>query len=623
MTKVFGLGGALPSRRQDRNEQILLAVVEKEVRDRTQQSLHDAILQTLGQPDAFLPVALPRRGTLRWPDGRQQSLSPETSIYNLFALPTVNGRLQISGPVGIGKTTALLELAAELVRQATHDPEHPLPVLFHLSSWPVEQQSFEDWLRAELQLKYGVSPKLSNQWLQANFLLPLLDGLDELPADCQVSASQHINDWLSLEQGPLVVCCQPKNSHCAPLTLALNATLDLAPLTPEQLKKYLHSLDLDALWLKLPKSPDYPDLICKPLGLSLLILTKDTLNFDRLKELKTSQDLHNWLLDGFILQQLHRTTAPSQGASGKQPTAQQIRLWLGWLARHVQTQPEHEFLIEKMQPTLLSNRRQVMLYSLLGGLIFGAIGGTIFGLLVGPFSGVFVASIVAFMFIIRRGDDPINTLEEVKPTFSTLMKFVSVRQIGPIAFFMVLLAVVIYLSAGDPGVVVFALVIGLLMGLLIRFIYLIPSWLIGGLVIGLNRLLEGDITVQNQPNHHLFATLRYALRVAALFVPIGLVIKISPPFWDSLSGERTVMDGAALSDLLGVGAALALWAAIFDSALVCAQHLALRLVLCRAKAIPWNYARFLNGCCDRYLLQRVGSRYQFIHRLVQERLATM
>lgn len=75
--------------------------------------------------------------------------------------------------------------------------------------------------------------------------------------------------------------------------------------------------------------------------------------------------------------------------------------------------------------------------------------------------------------------------------------------------------------------------------------------------------------------------------------------------------------------IVGVSAAIALWATIFDSALACAQHLALRLVLFKANAIPWHYARFLNHCCDRHLLQRVGGRYQFIHRLVQERFATM
>jgi hypothetical protein len=51
------------------------------------------------------------------------------------------------------------------------------------------------------------------------------------------------------------------------------------------------------------------------------------------------------------------------------------------------------------------------------------------------------------------------------------------------------------------------------------------------------------------------------------------------------------------------------------------QHLIIRITLFCLGCIPWNYARFLNHCTERLLLQRVGGRYRFIHRLVQERFA--
>ncbi|MCY7272686.1 MAG: hypothetical protein LH702_02795 [Phormidesmis sp. CAN_BIN44] len=40
-------------------------------------------------------------------------------------------------------------------------------------------------------------------------------------------------------------------------------------------------------------------------------------------------------------------------------------------------------------------------------------------------------------------------------------------------------------------------------------------------------------------------------------------------------------------------------------------------------AIPWNYARFLNYATDRMFLQRVGGRYRFIHKLLQDHFAKM
>jgi hypothetical protein len=75
---------------------------------------------------------------------------------------------------------------------------------------------------------------------------------------------------------------------------------------------------------------------------------------------------------------------------------------------------------------------------------------------------------------------------------------------------------------------------------------------------------------------------------------------------------KAFMEGIAYAFLLGGG---------YGGWYACVQHFALRLVLHRTNAIPWNYARFLNHCTERLLLQRVGGRYRFIHRLVQERFA--
>ncbi|MEO1591372.1 MAG: hypothetical protein AAFU71_08790 [Cyanobacteria bacterium J06632_22] len=53
------------------------------------------------------------------------------------------------------------------------------------------------------------------------------------------------------------------------------------------------------------------------------------------------------------------------------------------------------------------------------------------------------------------------------------------------------------------------------------------------------------------------------------------------------------------------------------------QHLALRIVLTLSGYTPWNYARFLNYCVERRLLQRIGGRYRFIHRELQDHFANM
>ena len=50
----------------------------------------------------------------------------------------------------------------------------------------------------------------------------------------------------------------------------------------------------------------------------------------------------------------------------------------------------------------------------------------------------------------------------------------------------------------------------------------------------------------------------------------------------------------------------------------CIQHFCLRLILYIQGYIPWNYARFLDYYTERKLLQRVGGRYRFINKMLQE-----
>ncbi len=85
------------------------------------------------------------------------------------------GKLVILGATGSGKTTTLLELARVLVSRAQKDASLPVPVLFELGSWKAESGAIADWLIAQLQFKYRISPAVGKKWLSEQKLLPLLD----------------------------------------------------------------------------------------------------------------------------------------------------------------------------------------------------------------------------------------------------------------------------------------------------------------------------------------------------------------------------------------------------------------------------------------------------------------
>lgn len=53
------------------------------------------------------------------------------------------------------------------------------------------------------------------------------------------------------------------------------------------------------------------------------------------------------------------------------------------------------------------------------------------------------------------------------------------------------------------------------------------------------------------------------------------------------------------------------------------KKLMLRMALYSQGNIPWNYRRFLNYSAERLFLQKVGDRYQFIHKILQQHFANM
>src|SRR5207248_2990879 len=105
-------------------------------------------------------------------------LPPGTRITQVY--DDAGGELLILGEPGSGKTTLLLELARDLLDRANIDDTSPMPVVFNLSSWAVKRQSLTKWLVEELHTKYQVPRKLGQVWVDADQILPLLDGLDEV-----------------------------------------------------------------------------------------------------------------------------------------------------------------------------------------------------------------------------------------------------------------------------------------------------------------------------------------------------------------------------------------------------------------------------------------------------------
>jgi GTPase SAR1 family protein len=184
------------------------------------------------QPDA---VAHPWQLVLQHPASAPRPLPTGIRITQVY--DSAEGELLILGAPGSGKTTLLLELARDLLDRAEREEQHPLPVVFNLSSWASKQQPLADWLVEELTSTYQVPRKLGQTWVDADQILPLLDGLDEVAPAERTACIEAINTYRQ-EHGllPLVVCSRSADYLAQTARVQLGCAVTVQPLTPQQVE---------------------------------------------------------------------------------------------------------------------------------------------------------------------------------------------------------------------------------------------------------------------------------------------------------------------------------------------------------------------------------------------------
>ena len=151
-------------------------------------------------------------------DETQRGASPEDRVTDrlvktLREVPT--GRLVVLGEPGAGKTILLVQLTLDLPRQRTDSA--PVPVLLSVTSWNPKKEPLQNWLAGSLKVEYPwltrTAPGTASDrtcleaLLQEGKILPLLDGLDEIPDKVRRSALDKINDWLQ-DGASIVVSCR-------------------------------------------------------------------------------------------------------------------------------------------------------------------------------------------------------------------------------------------------------------------------------------------------------------------------------------------------------------------------------------------------------------------------------
>jgi TIR domain len=342
------------SQRELRNRRDVLDDVKSETVNRLAQSLQ------IEAPVAILKEMQAHQVEHSWQSEvkvshPQRSPISAAGIVELFDSPAIAGKLLILGLPGAGKTFVLVQLAHELVIRAERDPGQAIPVLLNLSSWSGDKP-IADWLVDEVQLKYGIRKEYGDKW-RDDCLIPLLDGLDELPATNQAPCVRAINLFLRDHRpSHLVVCCRVAEYENLQTRLQLNGAIRLLPFQDEQIREYLARAECQDLWNSISEDAESLELARSPLLLGMMATAHEEMARDARQPVTSGSERRDHLFDLYARHLLIR-----EGASGRYSKSQTTE-WLARLAAMLQGQGQSDFLIERMQPDWLQSRTQRWIY---------------------------------------------------------------------------------------------------------------------------------------------------------------------------------------------------------------------------------------------------------------------
>jgi DNA polymerase III delta prime subunit len=632
-------------------ELTLLAEVEAEVTSRLAQSLHNSLLIPLEQQTQSNQVIRLWDIELRTDAKPGQRVLPWTNILEFFDDSKIAGRLLILGEPGSGKTTTLLTLAQGLLQRAKDDATYPMPILLDLSSWASNSSSISTWLVEEVELKYGLNQDLAIQWRQERKLLPLFDGLDEVKPELQATCVEELNDWLDgWGRGlPIAICCRqeeyekvvwdpsqspPSHPEIAEfiaenagkvVRLQLNRSIQLRSLENWQIQSFLTRANHPELWHRLQQDSNLLELLRTPLWLNMAMICYNELPTEQWQQLTTKQRVEQ-LLDIYVQKMLHLDLGKTPYSKHKPPTAQQARHWLTILAKQMQAASQTEFSIDNMQPlSWLRTNLQKRGYKLIHGLTYGLLPGLIYGLAFGltyslilpliltPIIGLIIGLILMLLPL------PLGTITPVAAIRFSLIREMRRETLERLQKLLI--------AGLIPGLIVGLFyggwIVGLASGLVSGLVSGLFYGLIYGLFVELYRGSKNHIERRIHPNQGIWNSARNAVFILGISFAIVLAIIFLLPELLSLLGSTVISQERIVNNIISI-ISTPIWVAVsLVGGQACVQHFALRYALFHSNDAPWNYARFLDYCTDRLFLQRIGGRYRFIHKLLQDHFAKM
>lgn len=580
-------------------------------------------------------------------------------------LPTQ--RLVVLGEPGAGKTVLAIQLVLALLQRRV--PGDPVPVLLSLASWNSHEQHLHAWMTDQLEQtypgllapaadgSYAKKPTLAASLVRQRLVLPVLDGLDELPEHLRPPALNAMNRVFSAGAGrgtdPMVVTCRvreyrdlliPDGSEAVDTSivhpLVAAAAVELRPIELEDVETYLlqatpsHFMaKWDPVFARMRQDPGGPlaQALSTPLmvGLARAGYGRSAASPAALLESRFSTRLQ---IEDHLLDQLIPTVYTDElGVEGLRPYGvDEANRWFRFLAAYMAERNTRDIAWWGLIHTVPRAVRGIAF-----GLMFGAVVGPAYGLAVALVFGIGIESVggspvgVPIQLAVGLGGGVAGGVVyglvgglRVPPTPSAA----EVRVRGNVPRILRWLAVgltagfAIGFGAGLLGASGGGLGDGIRAGLVFGA---------GGmLVFGLVSLFGHpvDITSAVDPKSVLRAD-----RVSSLVfeggvgLGGGLTVGLGGGLAVGLGGGAPPFGlGTSLVFGLGIGFLIGLVVALVRGRASAWDHFGFaRVWLASRRRVPWRVMEFLEDAHRRGVLRRVGAVYQFRHARLQDRMAVV
>ncbi|MDP4511742.1 hypothetical protein [Nonomuraea turcica] len=294
------------------------------------------------------PVAAGREVVIDDDSGAGWELLPltgtaEEMVAAFRALP--HRQLVVLGEPGAGKSVLAMLLTLGLLKEAAAGG--PVPVLLPISSWNPALEPVEEFVIRCLGEDYdfltvrdGDGPAWARGLVEAGRVLPVLDGLDELPVAAYVRAVEEL-DVLAAAGRPLVVTCRSEEYEQAirtgGLVLSRAAVVEIEPVGVEEAIAFLsHPAPSRARW-----QPVFEHLRAQPAGVLATALSTPFMVWlaraafqatstdpDRLIAMTDRSEIAATLMDGFVAAEYRSRPAGPRRRYRPERAAR----WLGRLA---------------------------------------------------------------------------------------------------------------------------------------------------------------------------------------------------------------------------------------------------------------------------------------------------